>query len=330
MKRTTLCVIFGGKSSEYEVSLRSAFGVLCNLDYEKYEVIRVGVTKKGEWYIFEGENERILNDTWQGDGCVPVTFDLTSGSLLALGKDVYAIDVDVFFPIMHGELVEDGRLQGLFDVCGAKYVGCNSFASHICMDKYLAKRVAQSLGICVAREYTESCEIVYPVFVKPRMCGSSIGVSRVEGKEELPAALEKAKSYGGGVIIEEEIKGGEVEIGVLEVGGELVISPGGTVKHGGKFYGYEEKYHSENNRYIIPAPIGEEQAKYLQECAKKLFFALGCRGLARFDFFVCEDGRVVFNEVNTMPGFTSVSMYPMLMKAAGVTYREIIDCLAGN
>lgn len=329
MKKPTLCIIFGGKSSEYEVSLRSAFGVLSHLDYEKYNVITIGITKGGEWYIYEGEKERILTDTWQGKGCVPVTVNLSNGHLIVLDKDVYAEEVDVFFPIMHGELVEDGRLQGLFDICGVKYVGCDSFSSHICMDKRLAKSVAQSLGIKVAREYSENDEIAYPVFVKPCMCGSSVGVSRVENASNLKEAVCKAKEYCPNVMIEEQISGCEVEVAVLECGGELTVSPVGMVHHSGVFYGYEEKYHCENNRYIIPAPIDKSVAKTLQEHAKKLFLALGCRGIARFDFFVNESG-VVFNEVNTMPGFTEASMYPMLMSAAGVSYGELIDKLIVN
>ena len=151
MKKRTLCVIFGGKSSEHFVSLRSAFGVLSHLDSEKYDIVRVGITRRGEWYLFEGENGELLTDTWHRGGTTPATLDVSSGQLLVLDKQIYAIEVDLFLPIMHGEYVEDGRLQGLFDVCGVNYVGCGAFASHICMDKALTKEIAKRSGVRVAR-----------------------------------------------------------------------------------------------------------------------------------------------------------------------------------
>lgn len=330
MKKPTLCVIFGGKSSEYEVSLRSAYSVLGAINSEKYNVITVGITRDGKWYIYKGERERIKNDTWQGENTTPVTLDLSRGQLIALGKSIYTKEVDVFFPVMHGEFGEDGRIQGLLDICGAKYVGCDPFASHICMDKSLTKEIARQIQIEVAREYLENEEITYPVFVKPCMCGSSVGVSRVESERELKGAVEIAKSYCPKILIEEAIVGCEVEVAVLERCGELIVSPVGEVRHGGIFYGYEEKYKSQGNEYIIPAKISEKTEKYLRECAKKLFLALKCRGLARFDFFVCQNERVVFNEVNTMPGFTEDSMYPMLLKKSGVPFDAVIDALVEN
>ncbi|MBQ7225536.1 MAG: D-alanine--D-alanine ligase [Clostridia bacterium] len=437
MKRLTLCVIFGGKSMEYEVSLRSAEQVLEHIDAEKYDVIRVWITREGKWYIFEGENREILRLEDEKIGTA-VTVDVNSGDLIELGSGKRH-RVDIYFPVMHGEYVEDGRLQGLFDICGAKYVGCGAFASHICMDKALAKDVARKLGIKVAKgvvlnakcrmqkeqpfhrkrspspctgeaqvrptgepycyiaqgrhrrrengktELERSlrlplastslsrwrhgqeeasvlrgdgeCEInnpsvncvdtfpctgeangkfvgfgekmEYPVFVKPCMSGSSVGVSRVENEGQLTFAIENAFKYCDRVMIEEGIDGKEVEVAVMERGGELVVSPAGMIKYTGNFYGYEEKYCSGNNEYIIPAPVGAETEKYLRECAKRLFLELGCRGLSRFDFFVKKDGEVVFNEVNTMPGFTKDSMFPMLLGAAGLSYGEIIEGIVG-
>ena len=334
MKKRTLCVIFGGKSSEYFVSLRSAFGVLSHLDGEKYDIVRVGITRGGAWYLFDGDNGEILADTWHKGAVIPVTLDVSSGQLLVLDKQIYAIDVDVFFPVMHGEYVEDGRLQGLFDICGVKYVGCGAFASHICMDKALTKDVAKRCGIRVSKGVgweegmsLEGLGFAYPVFVKPCMGGSSVGVCRVKNEGELRSAIERARLVCPRVLIEEEIVGREVEVGVLEAGGKLTVSPVGMIRHGGEFYGYEEKYNSLDNEYIIPAPMSEKTAKYIQECAKKLFLRLGCRGLSRFDFFVLENGDVVFNEVNTMPGFTEGSMFPMLFRAEGMEFERLLDCL---
>ena len=328
-------MIFGGKSSEYFVSLRSAFGVLSHLDKEKYDIVRVGITRRGEWYIFEGDDSEILADTWhRGTAITPVTLDVSSGQLLVLARQMYAIEVDKFFPVMHGEFVEDGRLQGLFDICGVNYVGCGAFASHICMDKALTKDVARAAGISVAKGviWEEGMDIeklgfAYPVFVKPCMGGSSVGVCRVKNEGELRSAIERARAVCPRVLIEEEIVGREVEVGVLEVGGELTLSPVGMIRHGGEFYGYEEKYNSLDNEYIIPAPISEKTAKYIGECAKKLFLRLGCRGLSRFDFFALENGEAVFNEVNTMPGFTEGSMYPMLFAAGGMEFGRVVSSL---
>ena len=377
MKKSTLCVVFGGKSSEYEVSLRSAYGVITHIDEKKYDIVRLGITRSGEWYIFEGENEEILTDRWHCGNTVPVALDLASGCLVSLGKDVYATAVDLFFPVLHGEFGEDGRIQALFDLVGAKYVGCGAFCSHICMDKSLTKAVAKKAGIAVAkgcvvnaecrtqnaecrivnpsttawspspytgeawermqnanREYKmkneKSDNIVYPVFVKPTMCGSSVGVSRVDRAEDLPLAVEIALRYGKEALIEEYIDGIEVEIGILESGGELILSQIGTVLHKGKFYDYETKYKSEENEYLIPAPVERGTAEQIRAWARELYVALGCNGLARLDFFVKRDGEVVFNEINTMPGFTEKSMYPRLFGGVGLDYTQVVDTLIEN
>ena len=435
MKKPTLCVIFGGKSSEYEVSLRSAYGVITHIDTEKYDLVRLGITRYGEWYVFEGENGDILNDTWHKKDVVPVTFDLSKGYLVVLDRNVYAIEVDLFLPILHGEYGEDGRIQALFDIAGVKYVGCGAFCSHICMDKALAKAVAKEKGVRVAKGVVvnakckvqnaklilpqspavtapsekeplgcevqnakplkadalkckvqnakckidnppvncvdtplprkgaeggenakckvqnakstilppsesvplpcskggeEGAELDFPVFVKPTMCGSSVGVSKVEAAEDLALAVEEALKYGKEALIEEFIDGVEVEVGVLEIDGGLTVSELGTVKHNGIFYDYDTKYKSEENRYLIPAPVGKEVEKQLNEKAKTLFLALGCRGLSRFDFFVKGNGEVVFNEVNTMPGFTEKSMFPMMFKGLGLDYSQVVEAMIKN
>ena len=343
MKKPTLCVIFGGKSSEYEVSLRSAYAVLCHLDKEKYDVVRLGITKGGEWYIFEGENEKILSDEWHKGSVLPVAVDLTHGNLVVLGKDVYAQEVDLFMPVLHGGYGEDGRIQGLFDVLDVPYVGCGAESSHVCMDKGLTKLVASGLGVPVARGYklNAKCrmqnakltqcgeDIGYPVFVKPTNGGSSVGVTMVEEASALESALAVALAYGD-ALIEEYIDGDEVEVGVLEIGGELTVSPVGMIRHKGKFYDYEAKYSCQDNEYLIPAPVGEETAALIRDYARRLFYGLGCRGFGRFDFFVRKNGEVVFNEVNTLPGFTDVSMFPKLFMSMGYSFGEILDLIVAS
>ncbi len=334
MKKRTLCVIFGGKSNEYEVSLRSAYEVLSNIDGEKYDVIMLGITKNGEWYIFEGGIEEILNDTWHKGHILPVTLDLSSGHLIVLERDIYARDVDVFFPVMHGETVEDGRIQGLFDIAGVKYVGCGAFASHICMDKGLTRNEAIKCGIPVAsgivlnkKSYGRVDKIDFPVFIKPCMGGSSIGVTRATNKEELNKGIELAFSYCDNILIENAIEGEEIEVAVIETKGGLLATSVGMVRHGREVYDYEAKYRATDIEYLIPAPIDEKTEKYARECAKKLFLALGCKGLSRIDFFVTGKKEVIFNEVNTMPGFTRVSMYPKLIMQIGYTYEKMLDTL---
>ena len=409
MKKPTLCVIFGGKSSEYEVSLRSAYGVITHIDMEKYDLVRLGITRCGEWYVFEGENGDILNDTWHKKEVVPVTFDLLKGYLVVLDRSVYAIEVDLFLPILHGEYGEDGRIQAIFEIAGVKYVGCGAFCSHICMDKALAKTVAEKNGVRVAKGVVvnakckvqnakplkadalkckvqnakckidnppvncvdtplprkgaeggenakckvqnakstilspsetvrlpcskggeEGAELDFPVFVKPTMCGSSVGVSRVEAAEELNLAVEEALKYGKEALVEEFIDGVEVEVGILEEDGGLIVSELGTVRHNGIFYDYDAKYKSEENQYLIPAPVGKEVENQMKVTAKELFLAFGCRGLSRFDFFVKENGEIVFNEVNTMPGFTEKSMFPMMFKGVGLDYSQVVETMIKN
>ena len=325
MKKATLCVIFGGKSEEYEVSLRSARAVIEAVDTEKYEIITLGITKGGEWYIYEGDTEKIASGEWVGGRITPVTVDISSGCLLAVGKEIYAIHVDLFFPVLHGGYGENGELQGLFDMMGARYVGCGAWASHLCMDKVLTKSVAISHSIPVARliDLDEIGENDYPVFIKPICGGSSVGASVANGKEELERGIEEALSLGKGVMVEERIRGEEIEVGVMEIGGRVVASPVGMIRYTGEYYGYSQKYEREN-QYLIPAPIDEKTGERVRDWAKKMFVACGCKSLARVDFFLTPSGDVVFNEVNTMPGFTAESMFPKVLRHMGYGMRETV------
>ena len=242
MKRPTVCVIFGGKSREYEVSLKSAYSILSNIDSEKYRVIRLGIIREGKWYIFQGENEEILKNSWESGNITSVNPDINTGELvLSSGERIRA---DLFFPVMHGEYCEDGRLQGLFEMWGVKYVGCDSFSSHTGMDKALTKLVARSLGIPVAPDIIlrsredrdwedlikQSEKLGYPLFVKASMGGSSVGVYLVKEKGELLPAIQKAFEHSPCVIIEKGIMGRETELAVMEVNGEILLSESGRDK----------------------------------------------------------------------------------------------------
>ncbi|MBQ8840519.1 MAG: D-alanine--D-alanine ligase [Clostridia bacterium] len=341
MKKKAICVIFGGKSEEYEVSLKSAYNVLESLCKESYEIYKLGITKDGRWLLFEGENKEILNDIWHKGRVKEVTLDFNSSTLLIL-ENGKRIKIDKALIIMHGENGEDGHLQATLDLAGISYLGPDHLASSICMNKYVTKLVARAQGIRVARDvfltkdnycleeiYKNVEKIGYPVFVKPNTSGSSVGVSRVENKNQLKDAIEDAFLVSSAVIVEEEIKGTETELALIEKNGKVQISTSGQLSYKGAYYSYEEKYKSQDTQYIIPSKISEETEKALRECCEKLFFALGLKGLSRIDFFVCGD-EIVFNEVNTLPGMTDISMFLKLFEHDGISRKKLINLLASE
>lgn len=329
MKRS-VCIIFGGKSEEYEVSLRSAYCVLENIDTDKYKITKIGITRDGKWFRFLGENEEILKDEWQSR-VEPIRIDFSTGCVDNLGE------IDIVFPVMHGTFCEDGRLQGIFESLGIKYVGCDSHSSFLCMDKELTKMVAEKHGvpvvpsICIASKGDLPKKISYPVFVKPCLSGSSRGAGRVDGEYALNNALDNAFLYSSKVLIEKYIDATECEIGALQLpNGEVIFSEVGSLSYSGDFYDYETKYINSGTHYSIPAKIPTKIRDKIKKYAKILFNALGCRDLARLDFFVTNRGEIYFNEINTLPGFTSISMYPMLFENIGYSIGEIIDILLKN
>ena len=334
--KQSICVLFGGKSEEYEVSLSSCYNVLSNMDKSKYEISKIGITKEGKWLRYFGNNEKILNDTWQ-DETEDVFIDFSTGSVDNLPKDT------VFFPIMHGTFCEDGRLQGIFETLGVKYVGCNAYSSFLCMDKHLTKLVAQSIGvpvvpsICVDKNCfdfekvkAEAHNFTYPVFVKPTKSGSSRGSNIVYSEKSLFNALECAFEYSSTVLIERYVKCTECEIGVLSTQSGIIFSPVGSLTYCGEFYGYNEKYIDKKSIYNIPASVSTPTQNRITNYAKMLFNTLGIYGLSRLDFFVDKDENIYFNEINTFPGFTNESMYPMLFKKIGYSLSSIIDILIEN
>ncbi|MBD2843593.1 D-alanine--D-alanine ligase [Paenibacillus sp. IB182496] len=343
MPRIRVAVLFGGSSNEYEVSLRSAASVIANLDRDRYEVTRIGITREGAWYCYEGEHEAIEADRWQADArCYPVQLPLgvrESDKYLLVERSgtTEPLPVDVVFPVLHGRYGEDGTLQGLLELAGLPYVGCGVAASAMCMDKAVAQATVRGTGIRTARavevrvdEDRETAAaraggLTYPLYVKPVRSGSSIGMTMARDRSELLEGLDRAFDHDDKVLIEEEVDGFEVgcallgetepELGVID---EVELAPGG-------FFDYEEKYSLRTSAIRLPARLDAAVADEVRRAARRIYRALGCRGLARVDLFVTAAGGVVFNEVNTMPGFTAHSRYPRMWAAAGVAFPELLD-----
>lgn len=337
MEKRDIFILFGGQSSEYEVSLASVCNVLSFVDGDKYNVHKIGITRRGEWYFIEGEIDCILEDNWE-QRCkkVPICVDFSSKSFILEGKRIRPSAV---IPILHGEYGEDGRVQSLFELLDLRCVGVDSACASLCMDKGLCKCVALSSLIPVVpyiavgrREYSldtlisEIGEGECDLFVKPSRGGSSVGITHVRHTNELDSAMKHAFEYCDTVLVEEAISGRECEVAILEGDGEIIVSEVGEILYSSDFYDYETKYHSDGVKYQIPAKISPKCADECREFAKKLFILLGCRGMARVDFFVRED-EIFFNEINAIPGFTSSSMYPMLLERKGFALNSIIDFL---
>lgn len=335
-----VALFFGGAGEEYEISLRSAAAVLSAFP-KKHTVVPIGITREGDFFASPTATPAdILGDVWQNKDSLPLGLAPNQRALL-LGDTLFR--PDCAFPLLHGKGGEDGRVQGLLDCCRIPYVGCGVSASVMGMDKVACKRIAQSVGIPVAAfcalspaecENTEAAAkriegvlSAYPIFIKPVSSGSSFGASVVRGREELSAALHTASSLGGAVLAEEYIEGAEVEFGLIERSGTLFGQAVGEIEPGNTFYDYETKYKSRTSRIFIPARVGCRAIETVREYAKTLFRAIGCRGLARVDFFVKKSGEVIFNEINTMPGFTDISMFPMLYKVIGLSLGQLIDVL---
>ena len=344
--KLSLAVIFGGVSSEHEVSRMSVTSILENLSNERYEVHMVGITKEGRWLLYTGPVEDILSGAWEQGPVTPAFLspDPSVHGLVALrdGK-AETIHVDVIFPALHGKNGEDGTIQGLFQLSGIPYVGCDTESSAICMDKAVTHSLLSSADIEQAHYlwfYADrfdaapdtiknkiQARLDFPVFVKPSNAGSSVGVSKVERYEDLDEAIRKAAREDKKVIVEEGIRGQEVECAVLgnrDCDASLV----GEIGASAQFYDYDDKYINGTSQLYIPARIPEEVSEKIRQTAVRAYRLLGCSGLARVDFFVTAgDNRVILNEINTLPGFTSISMYPKLWMAMGLSYGELLDKL---
>ena len=347
MRKLNVCVLFGGISPEHEVSLRSAESVLNNMDREKYNIFPVGITKEGDWILFGGDDYSLLpSGEWKehpGNRRATISPVRGQGLLSFEGDCVVREQIDVVFPVLHGENGEDGAMQGLLQMAGIPYVGPHVAASAVAMDKTLTKLVVDNAQVTQAawqlvrnsdlqtrmEEILDSLEVqfTYPVFVKPAGTGSSVGVSKAETRDALKDALLQAGIYDEKILVEEFIDGREVEVAVMG-NDSPVASEVGEIDSGAEFYDYDAKYINDTSVAYIPARVSEEVAEELREKAVTVYQAIGCRGLSRVDFFVTyRDNRVVFNEINTLPGFTSISMYPKLFAASGIPYSQLIDQL---
>ncbi len=347
MAKLNVCVLFGGISPEHQVSLRSAASVLQNLNPEKYNIIPVGITMEGDWFLYGGTDySQLPTGQWlehPENRRATISPIRGQGLLCFEGDCVVRQQVDVVFPVLHGENGEDGAMQGLLQMAGIPYVGPHVAESAVSMDKTLTKLVADKAGVPQAAwELIRSSELhsrmeqlldkienrfEYPVFVKPAGTGSSVGVSKAMDRLQLQQALEKAGEFDEKILVEEFIHGREVEVAVMG-NDSPVASVCGEIDSGAEFYDYDAKYVTDTSVAYIPARISEEVAEQVREQAVKIYSAIGCKGLSRVDFFVTyEDSRVVFNEINTLPGFTSISMYPKLFAASGIPYDELLDQL---
>ena len=345
MKKLSICVLFGGISPEHEVSLRSAESVLNNIDKEKYNVFPVGITKEGDWILFKGTDYSMLpKGTWKNhpENRRAALSPVRGQGLLSFEGDCVVRElIDVVFPVLHGENGEDGAMQGLLQMAGIPYVGPHVAASAVAMDKTLAKLVVDHAGIPQAawrlvrrselKNHMENAldslenRFSYPMFVKPAGTGSSVGVSKAADREALRQALTNAAQFDSKILVEEFIRGREIEVAVMG-NDNPVASIAGEIDSGAEFYDYEAKYVTDTSVAYIPARIPEDVEEQVREAAVKVYSAIGCQGLSRVDFFVTfDENRVVFNEINTLPGFTSISMYPKLFAASGISYGELID-----
>ena len=351
MSKLNVCVLFGGISPEHDVSLRSAESVLMNIDKEKYNIIPVGITKDGDWIRFGGTDYTMLpGDNWLActDNRRCALSPVRGQGLLVFEEDCAAREmIDVVFPVLHGENGEDGAMQGLLQMAGIPYVGPHVSASAVAMDKTLTKLVVDNAGVTQAAwqlvrnsELLHKTDLIveklekrfaYPMFVKPAGTGSSVGVSKAADRQQLVEALTVAGKFDEKILVEEFIHGREVEVAVMG-NDSPVASVCGEIDSGADFYDYDAKYITDTSVAYIPARISEQVSEFVREQAVKVYQAIGCRGLSRVDFFVTyEDERVVFNEINTLPGFTSISMFPKLFGASGIPYDQLIDeliCLA--
>ena len=345
MNKLSICILFGGMSPEHDVSLRSAESVLNNIDKEKYNVFPVGITKQGKWILFGGKDYAMLpSGEWltHPDNCPAAISPVRGQGLLRFEDDCVVEErIDVVFPVLHGENGEDGAMQGLLKLAGIPYVGPHVAASAVAMDKTLTKLVIDHAGVPQAAwQLVRSSELparmdhildsleqrfCYPMFVKPAGTGSSVGVSKAADRASLEKALLNAGSFDEKILVEEFIHGREVEVAVMG-NDNPVASICGEIDSGADFYDYDAKYVTDTSVAYIPARIPEDVEEIVREAAIQVYTASGCQGLSRVDFFVTfADNRVVFNEINTLPGFTSISMYPKLFAASGIPYSELID-----
>ena len=333
MSKARVAIICGGKSSEHEISCISANGILNAIDRSKFEPVLIGITKSGKWLLLPDDTTFITQN-----GALPtvpesgIEISITSQGLFSGGKN---LAIDVVFPILHGTYGEDGTIQGLFEMIGLRYVGSGVLASAVSMDKSYAKPIFAAAGLKVApgtvvtsTNFELPSNLKFPLFVKPARSGSSRGTTKVKQSSDLKGAVEVALVFDSKVIIEQAVDGKEIECAVLQSEGKTIVSPVGEIVISSKyeFYDFQAKYLDDSMQLVFPElPAGVEQK--IQSAALIAFNAAGCEGLARVDFFYSTSGDVVINEINTMPGFTPLSVYPKLIEKSGINYQDLITTL---
>lgn len=329
-----IAVLFGGQSTEHEVSRVSASSVLRNIDQSKYDIYPIGITKDGKWFEYTGNIDNIENGQWEKDEY----YKTPQGEKILFNKEV-----DVVFPVLHGQFGEDGTIQGLCKLMNIPCVGPGVMSSALCMDKIYTKYILEHAGIKQAAyvvvtnyDYKNNKdkfidkiekELGYPVFVKPANSGSSVGITKAHNKEELDLGLQEALKHDRKVLVEEGLNVREVEVAVLGNDEPMASIPGEIIP-AKEFYDYEAKYENAASKLLIPAALSEEKLNYIRELAVKIYKALDCAGMTRVDFLIDKENEEVYlNEVNTIPGFTSISMYPKMWEATGKPYSELISDL---
>lgn len=338
MNRIKVACLFGGCSSEYDVSLVSATSVIRNIDTEKYDVIMIGITKEGDFYLYNGDIYNIQRNNWLNDkNCKKITFSNNRsdhGFIVLETNEI--VKIDIAFPILHGKNGEDGRLQGLFELAGIPIVGCGMTSSAICMDKFIAHKLVESSGIAVPKSYLftkyDTKEKIieniknldYPIFIKPLRAGSSFGITKVVNESQIKESIDYAFSYDDSIIIEEGIDGFEVGCAILG-NNELIIGEVDEIQLQDGFFDYEEKYNLKTSKIILPAELSKKERERVKNLAIKIYRVLGCKVFSRVDMFYTKDNKIVFNEVNTIPGCTSHSRYPSMLKEIGYDFKYVID-----
>ena len=345
MSKKRIAVVFGGQSSEHVVSCMSAVNVIEQIDTLRYDIILIGITESGRWLKVESV-EDIRSDTWRDSRTAAIISPDATEKCVILTRDgqTERIPIDVVFPILHGPYGEDGTIQGLFELAQIPYVGTGVLSSAVSMDKLYTKLIVDTIGIrqaayvpvlvwklrkdpdFVISQIEES--LPYPMFIKPANAGSSRGVSKAENREQLKEGLKEASCHDRKILVEEAIVGHEIECAVLGGGEKPVLSSGvGEILAAACFYDFESKYYNEESRTVLGPDLPGDSAQRVKKAAEQIFNAVDGYGLARVDFFVKDDGEVIFNEINTMPGFTAISMYPILWEAEGLSKRLLIDKL---
>ena len=344
--KKTVALLFGGVSSEYAVSCVSAACVADNINKEVYDVRLLGITQDGKWYLYTGDTDSMRNHTWdtKADCLIPAVISPSNTHHGILLEDGTVIYVDAVFPVLHGKNGEDGTMQGLLALSGIPYVGCNTYSSAVCMDKVTTKILCEKVGIPVVpyvffrkngfclEDAVKECEenLSYPMFVKPANAGSSVGITKANNREELVKGFEIAFDNDYKVLVETGVKNArEIEVAMLG-NKNACASVCGEIAPGADFYDYETKYVADTASYYVPARISDVLSENIRACAEKIYRTLDCAGLSRVDFFLDEKDVLYFNEINTIPGFTPISMYPGLMGKCGYSYSALIEKLIEN